>query len=1189
MGERSINTILRLKNEAEYRSALKGCNQELKNLKSELDLTSSEFRNNANSIDALRKKQEVLSKTYDAQQNKMSALRGALEHSQQTREKEKQTVADLKAQYEKAKQTLASYGDEVDKNSEEYQQAKTEVDKLTNAIYTHQTKLDAAEKSVNYYSTQLNKATIELHALEDKQAANNKLLEEAEKSADGCATSIDRYGDAVKQAADGTEKSVSAVEALSSAMVASGIQEQVEEVAAAMMECAEASAAYELAIAKVYTLADESVVSQEAMRSGIMEIASDMGKGAEEIGEAVYEALSAGVDTANVLSFVRQSTQLSVAGFTDAANSVDVLTTILNAYGLEADQTEAIASKLVKTQDLGKITVDDLGKVLGRVIPSAAAYGVNLDNIATAYANMTASGINAENTTTYLSTMLDELADSGSAVSGVLKEQTGKSFAELMASGNSLGDVLAILGDSVDDDAVKFSGLWSSATAGKAALALFNTGAERFNSTLNAMANSSGAVAANYAKMADTSDAATRRMNVAAQNLKIAVGDKLNPVLDELRNAGADIMEMAARVISNNPALVSAIVGVVTALGLLAGGLSALMIVKSVTAAMAALNITLAANPAGLIAVAVAGLAAALVTLAANTETTAEKVDALTESSQKLSESVEANGRAYDDSVISITAAYETVGSYIDRLAELETQGVKTDEQQAEYALLLEKIQAVIPDINIALDEQTGLLKGGTAALKAQADQWKKTAMQEAAYTRYKDDIQAMADAEYELQKNTVLRKNAQLQAGIAQDNLDNALERSESLLTQYSNAVQLDGESAEEFRARLQSLSQEIVANDAAISDLQGELISAQQELDVYDQAVKQSEEAIAANRVQVEAATAAIAGFEEQVVQTSGAVQEGVGESSDAAAESLQQLSDEYLSLKNAAIDSLDTQFGLFEEVKLKCDQSTDDMIRALHSQRDAMYDYADNLKKAAELGIDQGLILKLSDGSVESMAILDAIVKDAEHSVDEWNAAFVGVEESRGYVAGTLEAMKEDLQSFADDAKSTAYDNGYLIGSSLGDGSIAGLQSRKPAFEEAAIDFSDSGYNASKRRNKINSPSKRWQWLGEMDTEGVFTAYRKAIPKMEKTSTELANSGYAAAIRARQRQMSSTARAASQAPSGGVGSELLPVMREILTAVREGKVIAVDGRRWVGATLQQYDAQMGQQQILVERGAK
>jgi TP901 family phage tail tape measure protein len=1189
MGERSINTILRLKNEAEYRSALKGCNQELKNLKSELDLTSSEFRNNANSIDALRKKQEVLSKTYDAQQNKISALRGALEHSQQTREKEKQTVADLKAQYEKAKQTLASYGDEVDKNSEEYQQAKTEVDKLTNAIYTHQTKLDAAEKSVNYYSTQLNKATIELHALEDKQAANNKLLEEAEKSADGCATSIDRYGDAVKQAADGTEKSISAVEALSSAMVASGIQEQVEEVAAAMMECAEASAAYELAIAKVYTLADESVVSKEAMRSGIMEIAFDMRKGAEEIGDAVYEALSAGVDTANVLSFVRQSTQLSVAGFTDAANSVDVLTTILNAYGLEADQTEAIASKLVKTQDLGKITVDDLGKVLGRVIPSAAAYGVNLDNVATAYANMTASGINAENTTTYLSTMLDELADSGSAVSGVLKEQTGKSFAELMASGNSLGDVLAILGDSVDDDAVKFSGLWSSATAGKAALALFNTGAERFNSTLNAMANSSGAVAANYAKMADTSDAATRRMNVAAQNLKIAVGDKLNPVLDELRNAGADIMEMAARVVSNNPALVSAIVGVVTALGLLAGGLSALMIVKSVTAAMAALNITLAANPAGLIAVAVAGLAAALVTLAANTETTAEKVDALTESSQKLSESVAANGKAYDDSVISITAAYETVGSYIDRLAELETQGVKTDEQQAEYALLLEKIQAVIPDINIAIDEQTGLLKGGADALRDHAEQWKKTAMQEAAYARYKDDIQAMADAEYELQKNTKLREGAQKRAEIAQELLNDAVEKAEAVSVQYYNAVRREGESVEEFQARESALRQELETNTEVVAVLRRELSEATSDFEIYDAAVKQSEKAIAANTEQVDAATAAIAGFEEQVVQTSGAVQEGVGESSDAAAESLQKLSDEYNSLRDAAIDSLDTQFGLFEEVKLKCDQSTSDMIRALESQKNAFNNYAANIKKAVAMGIDDGLILKLSDGSTQSMAILDAIVNDANLSVDELNAAFAGTEEAKGYLAGTLEGMKEDLNSFTDDAKNNAYTAGYGLGQNLGEGAVAGLKSKESDYRSAAKSFSNAGFYAAKVEDQVFSPSRRWRWLGEMDAEGVLVAHKQAIPKIERSSVDLTNSGYAAAIRARQRQMSSTARAASQAPSGGVGSELLPVMREILTAVREGKVIAVDGRRWVGATLQQYDAQMGQQQILVERGAK
>ena len=64
--------------------------------------------------------------------------------------------------------------------------------------------------------------------------------------------------------------------------------------------------------------------------------------------------MSAGVDTANVVDFVSTATKLSVAGFTESATAVDVVTTALNAYGLAGSDAEKVASMLVKTQDLGK-------------------------------------------------------------------------------------------------------------------------------------------------------------------------------------------------------------------------------------------------------------------------------------------------------------------------------------------------------------------------------------------------------------------------------------------------------------------------------------------------------------------------------------------------------------------------------------------------------------------------------------------------------------------------------------------------------------------------------------------------------------------------------------------------------------------------------------------------------------------
>jgi len=73
-----------------------------------------------------------------------------------------------------------------------------------------------------------------------------------------------------------------------------------------------------------------------------------------------------------------------------------------------------------------------------------------MDNLSAAYAEMTKNGIATAESTTYIKSMLNELGSSGSEVSKVLTEQTGQSFAQLMQDGYSLGDVLQVLGQSVD-------------------------------------------------------------------------------------------------------------------------------------------------------------------------------------------------------------------------------------------------------------------------------------------------------------------------------------------------------------------------------------------------------------------------------------------------------------------------------------------------------------------------------------------------------------------------------------------------------------------------------------------------------------------------------------------------------------------------------------------------------------------
>ena len=76
--EEQIKSQIILEGEKEYRSACKGINTSLREIGSEMKLATAEFGDNAESIDALTRKQEILKKSLEEQANKAKAAEDAL-------------------------------------------------------------------------------------------------------------------------------------------------------------------------------------------------------------------------------------------------------------------------------------------------------------------------------------------------------------------------------------------------------------------------------------------------------------------------------------------------------------------------------------------------------------------------------------------------------------------------------------------------------------------------------------------------------------------------------------------------------------------------------------------------------------------------------------------------------------------------------------------------------------------------------------------------------------------------------------------------------------------------------------------------------------------------------------------------------------------------------------------------------
>ena len=285
---------------------------------------------------------------------------------------------------------------------------------------------------------------------------------------------------------------------------------------------------YETAFAKVQTIMDKTQTSSEEMSSAIKALSNETGIAAAELSGSVYDAISATGDTANAVSLVGDASKLATAGFAESGDALSVLTTIMNAYGLSADEARNISDSLIMTQNRGVTTVGALAGSMGNAIATASAYSVDLNNLEASYISLTKAGISTEESTTYLSSMLKELGSANTKVAKIIKSETGKSFGQMMSDGASLADVFDILVKSVNGDSEALINLWSSAEAGKAANAIASQGIDYFRESLDALKNSTGTTESAYETMASTFEFQSKLIKTNWDNLGISIFDSLS-------------------------------------------------------------------------------------------------------------------------------------------------------------------------------------------------------------------------------------------------------------------------------------------------------------------------------------------------------------------------------------------------------------------------------------------------------------------------------------------------------------------------------------------------------------------------------------------------------------------------------------------------------------------------------------
>lgn len=490
------------------------------------------------------------SKQLQGNLSKINALSGKIEGFQ------KQSAA-----LEANKDKLAKLTEEHDRLQREMSQTEQPSEALRqkmerNARQIEQTtaKIQEQEARLGQLGDELRDAGVDT----DNLTAENERLAESYEQVRRNQERLAKIGQAQQKNSEAISKTktqlagtIGTIAALGTAIYAGPVQKSME---------------FQTAMAKVGTIADTNIVPLSQMQKEIINLSNALGVNASTVAEDVYNAISAGQKTSDAVAFVEKATMLAKGGFAETGQALDVLTTILNAYGMESSKTEEISNMLITTQNRGKVTVAELSSVMGKVIPTANANNVALEQLCAGYSIMTARGVSAAESTTYMNSMLNELGKSGTSADKALRQAAGKGFSELMAEGKSLADVLNILQGEADKSGKTLADMFGSAEAGKAALTLMANGVEGFNNEVSAMVDSTGAAQAAYEKMMNTTEEKIKKAKTALSNLGIVLGDTFLPYVTTAAEKLSDLVTKFSAWAQENPKLLSTIVKVAAAL-----------------------------------------------------------------------------------------------------------------------------------------------------------------------------------------------------------------------------------------------------------------------------------------------------------------------------------------------------------------------------------------------------------------------------------------------------------------------------------------------------------------------------------------------------------------------------------------------------------------------------------------------
>lgn len=992
-----IGPRIGIEGEAEYRRQINQIITQSKTLSSEMRVVASSFTAETTAEEKAAKTAEVLSKQVDTQKDKVKLLSDQLEKA---REK---------------------YGDNSEKTLK-WQQA-------------------------------VNNATADLNKMERE-------LADTQKVADG-------YGQEVDDATKSTQEFDQTAQLLAKQQLAefwSKAADAARKVADAAMNAAkELDKGYDTIAKKTGKTGEEL----EELKGIANDVYGSMAEDMSDVGAAVGE-----VSTRLGLSGdeLRETSELFLKfahiNDVDVSTSIDSVQKALAAFGLTAQDTERILNVMTAAGQDSGVGMNELSSAL---VKNAGA--------------LTELGLTAEQAIMFIGRLEKSGVDSETALSGM-----SRALKNATKQGIPLNQALENLEDTILDETDGVDGLTTAYDLfGKSGDKIYNalkTGSISFKNLTGDVKDYADVVENTYKATISPWD----ETKVALNNLK-TVGSELAgmalqtlvPAIQKVTNVIKGITEWFQKL---SPTA-QKVVGVITALAAGAAilGPKIMTVVQTMsmfkaaslasaaaqaaqtaataaqttatvgaTAAQDALNASMWANPVTWLIAGIAALTAALVVFGGDANEAYTKVADLHDEVRAASDAFEENRSAIQDE-------QADVKRLTDRVKELNKKEKLNTAEKTEMAAAVQKLNGLMPDLNLQIDNETGKLKGNTEALEKNFD---------------------AALALYNLQKNQE-RMTSALETYTAQREAANKAE-------QERNALQA------QYDAAVANYKEGDIAQSIELAKLKGAL----------DESTKAWADATTAAAV-AENEYNALIGETEELSEAQEEAAKSVGETADAVHEATNRIQYEqtvydgfaksviqaYEDMKNAVANSIESQISWLDKYEAAQTVNADTIEQNLTDQIKGVEDWQENIVKLADMGINQGLLKYLMDMGPKGAGYIKGLVEGGADQLGRINKLWADAMNVQGLATETGTEMKRVIQGLIPDFESLGYNAGA--------GFASGLTKSQVLATQAASAMAHASIDTSKNILGIASPSKVFEYFGEMVGEGFEQGISATMPSM------------------------------------------------------------------------------------------